>query len=550
MATRYDGLIIPRSYNDYFPRSAPNEIVEVLKNSGEVWPVESGGTGANNAAEARENLGIIVDDALDATSENPVQNKVLTALIPEDSTGLVDIGDFNALSDDVADIAEKIPTQASATNQLADKDFVNSSISTNTANYIYKTNAAGDHIPFDSVEELEAYSGTVTPNDYAIVTGIDENGNIYYDRYKANVSGGVVTWGKEYRLNNSSFTAEQWAAIQSGITAELVALIGQASGSSPIGTILPYIGSSAPAGFLFFDGNDYNGEDYPQLYAKVRNLPAFASETDGYFKLPDLAGRVLQGATIENLGELIAAGLPNITGSFRVNGIKTSGGNTSIIRSTTGCYEPPVVYSSANYGTSESTQTGMYTVKTKASLGETKTDGTLKTADEPHVYGNSDTVQQAALTINYMIKATNTNESLDDIIDDSTTDVGHAWSGAKVKEEIESVDNKNNYSTEEKVIGEWIDGKPIYRKIFTGTSWGGTSESWTSIETGVSQFDFSIVDNLIKWFGVRPEIHGAVNNASLRISKTSNTAKLEYFSPQKYNPPVTITVIEYTKTTD
>ncbi|MCQ2273061.1 MAG: phage tail protein [Bacteroidales bacterium] len=423
MATRYDGLIIPRTYNDYFPRSAPNEIVEVLKNSGEVWPVESGGTGANNAAEARENLGIIVDDALDATSENPVQNKVLTALIPEDSTGLVDIGDFNALSDDVADIAEKIPTQASATNQLADKDFVNSSISTNTANYIYKTNAAGDHIPFDSVEELEAYSGTVTPNDYAIVTGIDENGNIYYDRYKANVSGGVVTWGKEYRLNNSSFTAEQWAAIQSGITAELVALIGQASGSSPIGTILPYIGSSAPAGFLFFDGNDYNGEDYPQLYAKVRNLPAFASETDGYFKLPDLAGRVLQGATIENLGELIAAGLPNITGEWQ-RGYDNE--NTTIDNDTIGAfYKAGPIRSAKVYANSAGNYAGAQRLGFDASRANA-------------IYGNSDTVQQAALAINYMIKATNTNESLDDIIDDSTTDVGHAWSGAKTKIEIDN----------------------------------------------------------------------------------------------------------------
>lgn len=29
---------------------------------------------------------------------------------------------------------------------------------------------------------------------------------------------------------------------------------------------------------------------------------------------------------------------------------------------------------------------------------------------------------------------------------------------------------KEIYSTEEQVIGTWIDGKPIYRKIFTGVS--------------------------------------------------------------------------------
>ena len=98
--------------------------------------------------------------------------------------------------------------------------FVNSSIATNTANYI-----SNNGEPFTSVEQLEAYSGPVTNNDYAFVTGTDSEGNTYYDRYKATVSGSSVTWALEYRLNNSSFTAAQWSAINSGITSVLVAKI-------------------------------------------------------------------------------------------------------------------------------------------------------------------------------------------------------------------------------------------------------------------------------------------------------------------------------------
>ena len=99
-------------------------------------------------------------------------------------------------------------------------EFVNSSIATNTANYI-----SNNGEPFTSVEQLEAYSGPVTNNDYAFVTGTDSEGNTYYDRYKATVSGSAVTWALEYRLNNSSFTAAQWSAINSGITSALVAKI-------------------------------------------------------------------------------------------------------------------------------------------------------------------------------------------------------------------------------------------------------------------------------------------------------------------------------------
>ena len=99
-------------------------------------------------------------------------------------------------------------------------EFVNSSIATNTANYISNNDG-----PFTSVEQLNAYTGAVTNNDYAFVTGIDSEGNAYYDRYKAVVNDSSVTWSLEYRLNNSSFTAAQWSAINSGITSVLVAKI-------------------------------------------------------------------------------------------------------------------------------------------------------------------------------------------------------------------------------------------------------------------------------------------------------------------------------------
>lgn len=119
------------------------------------------------------------------------------------------------LEDAIGDIDELIPVQATAQNQLADKNFVNSSIATNTANFIGT---------FNSVAELEAYSGTLTNNDYAFVSTTDSAGNTLYDRYKWNGS----QWLFEYELNNSSFTAAQWASINSGITSGDVSLISTA----------------------------------------------------------------------------------------------------------------------------------------------------------------------------------------------------------------------------------------------------------------------------------------------------------------------------------
>lgn len=175
----------------------------------------------DNFIRVDEELGRLEDDKVDkVTGKGLSSNDYTTA----EKTKLANLENYDdtALKGRVTAIESKIPSQASESNQVADKEFVNSSIATNTANYI-----SNEGQPFTSVAQLEAYTGTVTNNDYAFVTGTDAAGNTFYDRYKATVSGTTKSWAKEYRLNNSSFTAVQWAAIESGITSTHVAQISE-----------------------------------------------------------------------------------------------------------------------------------------------------------------------------------------------------------------------------------------------------------------------------------------------------------------------------------
>ncbi|MBQ8443787.1 MAG: hypothetical protein IJX25_00325 [Clostridia bacterium] len=98
----------------------------------------------------------------------------------------------------------------SAIGSKADKDFVNSSISTATATF---------RGTVDSVEDLPTTE--IDLNDYAFVKTTDSLGNTLYQRYKYDGS----AWVFEYELNNSSFTASQWETINSGITPALVTQI-------------------------------------------------------------------------------------------------------------------------------------------------------------------------------------------------------------------------------------------------------------------------------------------------------------------------------------
>ena len=124
----------------------------------------------------------------------------------------------------IATIEAKIPAQASETNQLADKDFVNSSIATATATFRGTYNLINDlKLTISATHEqvataLKSKITTADNEDYSYVqipTAASTPATIAsVDRYKYN----GTAWAYEYTLNNSGFTATQWAAINSGIT--------------------------------------------------------------------------------------------------------------------------------------------------------------------------------------------------------------------------------------------------------------------------------------------------------------------------------------------
>ena len=156
----------------------------------------------NNEAQAREDADIAEANKRleeDTKLNNRVDKEITdrtnadSALSNRITTNLNSINTINS----------KIPSQASSTNQLADKEFVNSSIANNAATF---------QGTFETVNNLPTTN--VKKNDYAFIVSVTSEGNPEYKRYKYN----GTQWIEEFTLNNSSFTANQWAAINSGIT--------------------------------------------------------------------------------------------------------------------------------------------------------------------------------------------------------------------------------------------------------------------------------------------------------------------------------------------
>ena len=148
----------------------------------------------------------------------------------------------------------------------------------------------------------------------------------------------------------------------------------------PVGTIIMFTTSEAPAGYLKADGAAIGRTAYPELFATIGT--AFG-EGDGQttFNLPNLIDRFAQGSGIP--GQYIDAGLPNITASAYLS--TTSGETQGVAFWSDNWSDAPKV---GNPG-------GWTLYKNWLSLNASRSSP---------VYGASHTVQPPALTLLPCIK--------------------------------------------------------------------------------------------------------------------------------------------------
>jgi hypothetical protein len=165
-----------------------------------------------------------------AGSANGVATLGADGKVPESQLDLSETGgNIFDLSERVDDIEELIPTQATAENQLSDKNFVNSSINSLAANFIASDANNTNFATYAALSNAETFyhAGAVfvpEKSDYAVVLA-DENNNGAQVRY-INVSETTTpSWQLQYVINDAPFTSAQNSAIDSGITAALTAKI-------------------------------------------------------------------------------------------------------------------------------------------------------------------------------------------------------------------------------------------------------------------------------------------------------------------------------------
>ena len=100
-----------------------------------------------------------------------------------------------------------------------------------------------------------------------------------------------------------------------------------------------------------------------------------------------------------------------------------------------------------------------------------------------------------------------------------------------------------HYSTEEQVVGTWIDGRTLYEKTFTGLSTNTNGTSWVEV-VGTD------IDNLNEI--VNASIYATVDNKYSKIpiaeSQAYNNKLRVSIVASAFNRKITMAIIQYTKT--
>ena len=153
----------------------------------------------------------------------------------------------------------------------------------------------------------------------------------------------------------------------------------------PIGTVVFYLGTTIPDGYLLCNGASLSRTEFPELFAVLGTK--CGSVDSAHFTLPDTHHRFLEGTTtLSEVGSYIAAGLPNTTGyaahTFYLNA--------------------PEDFEGVFNGTATLAENWGYNTGTTSRIW---TRLRLNLSDGNSIYKNISTVQPAALYGLYLIRA-------------------------------------------------------------------------------------------------------------------------------------------------
>lgn len=291
--------------------------------------------------------------------------------------------------------------------------------------------------------------------------------------------------------------------------------IGVGGGYAPIGSIIAYMGLTAPEDYLVCNGATYNISDYKQLADFIKSQFGssnyFGGDGSTTFAVPDLRGEFLRGAgTNTHSAQGSGASVGTHQDATSIPYMRNLGKSNTLIqvRDNDAVIEPSNMDASVagpfygNLKMSERNQEGF---------------------DLPSSYS----ARPTNTSVLYCIKARATGGS--------------------------------DYSTDEKTVGVWVDGKPLYQKsgVFSRTDFESGTNNWNYFvlldlpnDATLIKIDgiISIADYGLATIGVKNTLNGTASWSSNFSYAKRITMDLQSIPIDK---DITLYItVQYTKTTD
>ena len=224
----------------------------------------------------------------------------------------------------------------------------------------------------------------------------------------------------------TSAAAAETAAEQTQRDSAFVKEALEKSAGLPIGAVFAYQGATPPEGAYLLNGQTIDGcnELYPKFWrwlttAGVRSIDSDTYEAElaatgvcggfvinsanGSVRLPSVVNGTLWGADSSNVGQSLAAGLPNITGEWQAAHGTYAGGNNYFN-----------VEGAIEYIASENSRNGKDVRGNTSSTAPGDRLG-FDASLSNDVYGNSDTVQPPAIRVSWCIQVYNAATALSEL---------------------------------------------------------------------------------------------------------------------------------------
>ena len=182
-----------------------------------------------------------------------------------------------------------------------------------------------------------------------------------------------------------------------------------------------------------------------------------------------------------------------------------------------------------------------YVTRTENEQTHTAGTASLHRADKPQlvkVYDNPTDIDVSTLSEGEVVGTKGADFNCVAIVDRVAADNMNPVTSNAVADAL-------SYSTTETPTGGyWIDGKPIYRRVYTGLSFGNTSEAWTNVGITVSNIGTTVKVQVLRTTSTASDF---INDLNIRVLLTGD---VQYYTKNLLAPVANTLVIEYTKTTD